>query len=403
MAVEPIIWRTYEQTLPADAVETDDRRDTAPRSTGCMKPTYCTTATGSTPAWSRSRPATACCSRRCFTRPSTPTRGRLHADQPAARQRPRAVLQVLISHRVGSVPRPPVSRRRRGPGRRPRASAASSCTGAPNAGSHRQLHPAGAAGVLRECGSAAPARPAASPDTTSTASWCLGRKSSRSARTDSAVQMCRSSIRRKAVRAVDRHRRNNFRGGPDHDLVVGAVGGRGVEQVTMLGRAPARRGCARPSGTTGIRGAASSNRFSPMPPLRSSTVWRPSSSACTAALHSLSAGIVVATVTSCPPSAPRTSGRRNGGTVLGGWRRGGSCRQQPRGGRGDLGDGGLERVGIGGRRAGDAADLADVLARRGLDLLGGGRGLQTAQFGDIPAHDLHDRRGAGRRPATVMR
>ncbi len=37
--------------------------------------------------------------------------------------------------------------------------------------------------------------------------------------------------------------------------------------------------------------AATSKRFSPIPPLRSSTVCRPSSSACTAALHSFSAGV----------------------------------------------------------------------------------------------------------------
>ena len=61
--------------------------------------------------------------------------------------------------------------------------------------------------------------------------------------------------------------------------------------------APVRHGCARPSGTTGTRSAATSNRFSPIPPLRSSTVCRPSSSACTAALHSLSAGVLMA---SCP-------------------------------------------------------------------------------------------------------
>ncbi len=40
-------------------------------------------------------------------------------------------------------------------------------------------------------------------------------------------------------------------------------------------------------------------RFSPIPPLRSSTVCRPSSSACTAALHSFSAG-----VTTIPRAGP---------------------------------------------------------------------------------------------------
>ncbi|CNN03317.1 Uncharacterised protein [Mycobacterium tuberculosis] len=45
--------------------------------------------------------------------------------------------------------------------------------------------------------------------------------------------------------------------------------------------------------------AATSKRFSPIPPLRSSTVCRPSSSACTAALHSFSAG-----VTTIPRAGP---------------------------------------------------------------------------------------------------
>ncbi len=56
LAVEPIIWRTYAQTLPPTPSRRRSRA-TAPRSTGCSsRPT--TTATGITPAWWRSRPAT---------------------------------------------------------------------------------------------------------------------------------------------------------------------------------------------------------------------------------------------------------------------------------------------------------------------------------------------------------
>src|SRR5829696_3210324 len=55
-------------------------------------------------------------------------------------------------------------------------------------------------------------------------------------------------------------------------------------------------------------------------------------------------------------------------------------------GPGDGGDGLLERR-LGGRGgAGDAADLADVLAGGGLDLLAGGGRLQAPQGGDVAAH-----------------
>ena len=75
--------------------------------------------------------------------------------------------------------------------------------------------------------------------------------------------------------------------------VLGDVGrprrpaGRGVRA------GPARRARATPSGTAGTAsaraGSGTANRFSWMPPLRSSSVCRPASSACTAADHSLSA------------------------------------------------------------------------------------------------------------------
>src|SRR4029453_1403238 len=53
------------------------------------------------------------------------------------------------------------------------------------------------------------------------------------------------------------------------------------------------------------------------------------------------------------------------------------------------GDGGhrLLEGGLGGRgRKGDPADLADVLAGGGLDLLAGGRRLETPEGGDVAAH-----------------
>src|SRR6266508_7008999 len=69
----------------------------------------------------------------------------------------------------------------------------------------------------------------------------------------------------------------------------------------------------------------------------------------------------------------RTSGRRRGGRFLGGWRRCG--------------------------RAGDPADLADVLARGGLDLFAGGGGLEAPEGGDVAAHAaIFDQvRGGGKR------
>ena len=49
LAVEAFIWRTYAQTLPADAVETRRSTVTAPRSTGSSSPPT-TTTTSTSPA-----------------------------------------------------------------------------------------------------------------------------------------------------------------------------------------------------------------------------------------------------------------------------------------------------------------------------------------------------------------
>ena len=68
-----------------------------------------------------------------------------------------------------------------------------------------------------------------------------------------------------------------------------------------------------------------------------------------------------------------TSGRRSGGTVVGGWRRGRQILQQVPGDVGDLGDRPLERLAVGVGQLGDAADLADVLPGCRLDLDGAWR------------------------------
>ncbi len=44
--------------------------------------------------------------------------------------------------------------------------------------------------------------------------------------------------RREALGPVNRQCSNNFRGGPDHEPLLGAVGGRGVDQVPMFGPDP---------------------------------------------------------------------------------------------------------------------------------------------------------------------
>jgi hypothetical protein len=62
-------------------------------------------------------------------------------------------------------------------------------------------------------------------------------------------------------------------------------------------------------------------------------------------------------------------------------------------------DGPLDRHRGAGRRVLHAADLADVLTRRRLDLLDGGRGLEPAQGGDVAAHA--DRLGPVRPLRTV--
>ena len=118
-----------------------------------------------------------------------------------------------------------------------------------------------------------------------------------------------------------------------------------------------------------------------MPPLRSSTVCRPSSSARTAALHSLSAGVLTSSGESGHDFGTTQRRHRLGRLP--------SLRQrvqQSSGRRGHLGDGSFEHVHVGRGRASDAADLAYVLAGGGFDFLRGRRGFQTAQLGDVPAH-----------------
>ncbi len=140
-------------------------------------------------------------------------------------------------------------------------------------------------------------------------------------------------------------------------------------------------------GAGGAGYSPAAGRFSPIPPLRSSTVCRPSSSACTAALHSFSAGVTAIPRAGQPRRVGATAGRSSALPP------GGEGVQQPRRRRGHLGDGGLKRLGGGRRRVRDATDLAHILARRRRDLDGRGRGLQPAQFGDVAAHALNDRRG----------
>lgn len=80
--------------------------------------------------------------------------------------------------------------------------------------------------------------------------------------------------------------------------------------------------------------------------------------------------------------------RRNSFRRLPSWLKPGqqaSCRG------GDFGDCRLERLDVDTRRSCHAADLAHVLAGGRLNLFVGGGRFQAAQFGDVSAHDLHDR------------
>ena len=86
------------------------------------------------------------------------------------------------------------------------------------------------------------------------------------------------------------------------------------------------------------------------------------------------------------PRRARTSGRRSGGSVFGGWRRCGTSAS-----RCSVMSAILQRRIL--HRGGDVAlrlrhprHLADELTRRRLDLLAGGRWLEPAQLRDVSAH-----------------
>ena len=101
VAVEPIIWRTYEKSLPRRRPRDRRSRATAPRSTGCMKPTYhnsywffsCMvvfkTSYGVHPAGA------------VLLDGLLQPRRRLHVHQPAAGQRPRS--RTTSSSRVAAL------------------------------------------------------------------------------------------------------------------------------------------------------------------------------------------------------------------------------------------------------------------------------------------------------------
>ena len=225
-----------------------------------------------------------------------------------------------------------LARRRRAPARpaaRRRAAAPSSCS--PRS---------------RACGQLAPARPAGCACTTSTASRAsAGSRAGRRAPTRRSRCAGPRSPSRPSGRLTG-NRRNDFRRRPDHQPIVGAVGGRGVEQIAMLGSDPLGVAVRDRREQQELARRPRSNRFSPMPPLRSSTRWRPSSSACTAALHSLSAGIVAVCVISSRPAGPHLgpAQRRDGLGRLTARRQ--RC-QQPRRRRRDLGNRLLEGLGVG--------------------------------------------------------
>jgi hypothetical protein len=61
--------------------------------------------------------------------------------------------------------------------------------------------------------------------------------------------------------------------------------------------------------------------------------------------------------------------------------------QQPLGGRGDLGDGRVESGRVPGGRGPEAAHLADVLARRRLDLAGCRGVITVTQGSNASTHD----------------
>ncbi len=87
-------------------------------------------------------------------------------------------------------------------------------------------------------------------------------------------------------------------------------GGNGFTQTTA-GVAGGNGGSAGLIGNGGAGGGGgpAPPRFSPIPPLRSSTVCRPSSSACTAALHSFSAGVTAIPRAGQPRRVGATAGR----------------------------------------------------------------------------------------------
>ncbi len=186
---------------------------------------------------------------------------------------------------AGVVAQPTASRTRAATS----ASAASSCTGSAScgvSGSCTQLVQPPYSGLrASRTGSAS-----GIAQTTKTASLCLGRKSSRSARTDSAVQMCRSSMASRPSGRLTGSAATTFAAARSstHSSVLSAAAG--PSRSRCSGRTRSAWLCAT-VGNNKNSWAATSKRFSPIPPLRSSTVCRPSSSACTAALHSFSAGV----------------------------------------------------------------------------------------------------------------
>ncbi len=93
MAVEAFVWRTYEQTLPADAVELDIDGHRAAQF-WIMKPTDWNNRWWFT-CMIAFKTSYGVIQQSLFYSPvySEPRRG-LHADQPAARPRAGAVLQV---------------------------------------------------------------------------------------------------------------------------------------------------------------------------------------------------------------------------------------------------------------------------------------------------------------------
>ena len=77
---------------------------------------------------------------------------------------------------------------------------------------------------------------------------------------------------------------------------------------------------------------------------------------------------------------------------------------QPLGRGRDLGDGGIEGLGVPGRRNAKAADLADVLTRRGFDLTGRRRVVLMAEGADASTHggSVPQACVIGRQPAAAV-